>query len=111
MWGVADNFAFRDVVNTSEIYPYPDNKIFHWICIMISEARRAIYGTYQAASTKHLPRYLAELCFRFSNRLYMGGMIGSFFLYSAVTMLISQRYLIFVDNEESSEREKAKPPH
>lgn len=97
--GVADSVAFHGAVNTSEIYHNPDNKIFHWINTMIGNVKRAIHGTYHAVSSKHLPRYLAEFCFRFNNRFYMGAMVGSLIRYSAVTKPMPQRILKFAEDE------------
>jgi hypothetical protein len=35
----------------------------------LGNVKNAIHGTYHAISPKHLPRYLAEFCYRF-NRLF-----------------------------------------
>ncbi|TKB27186.1 transposase, partial [Desulfopila sp. IMCC35006] len=67
------------------IYENPDNRIFHWVNTMISNVKRAIHGTYHSISSKHLPRYLAEFCFRFNNRFYIGAMIGNLIKYAANT--------------------------
>ncbi|MFC1830811.1 transposase, partial [Thermodesulfobacteriota bacterium] len=42
---------------------------------MIGNVKRAIHGTYHSVSSKHVPRYLAEFSFRFTNRFSMGSMI------------------------------------
>ncbi|MBU0909053.1 MAG: transposase, partial [Proteobacteria bacterium] len=32
---------------------------------MIGNVKNALHGTYHHVSTRHLPRYLAEFCYRF----------------------------------------------
>ena len=51
--------------------------VFTWVNIMLGNVKRSLHGTYHAVSQKHLPRYLAEFCFRFNRRFNMGLMIGS----------------------------------
>jgi transposase-like protein len=62
-------------IKTEGIYEDSDNTLFHWVNTMIGNVKRAIHGTYHSVSSKHLPRYLAEFCFRFNNRFRMGSMI------------------------------------
>jgi hypothetical protein len=62
----------RDFSTSSNIYDDPDNKIFIWVNTMIGNVKRAINGTYHSVSSKHLPRYLAEFCFRFNGRFCVG---------------------------------------
>ena len=44
---------------------------------MLGNVKKAIHGTYHFVSEKHLPRYLAEFCFRFNRRFYLGSMVGA----------------------------------
>jgi transposase-like protein len=67
--------AFHGSINTSTIYQNPDNRVFHWVNTMIGNVKRALHGTYHSVSSKHLPRYLAEFCFRFNNRFDIGAMV------------------------------------
>lgn len=67
--------AFHGSINASGIYHNPDNRIFHWVNTMIGNVKRALNGTYHSVSSKHLPRYLAEFCFRFNNRFQIGEMV------------------------------------
>jgi transposase-like protein len=90
---IADTVAFHGSINTSDIYNDPDNKIFHWVNTMIDNVKRAIHGTYHSVSSKHLPRYLAEFCFRFNNRFCMGAMVGSLINHAAITKPLPQRRL------------------
>lgn len=58
-------------------YKSPDNKIFIWTNTMIGNVKRAIHGTYHSVSQKHLPRYLAEFCFRFNRRFHLDYMVDA----------------------------------
>ena len=48
---------------------------FTWINTMIGNVKNSIHGTYHAVSEKHLPRYLAEFCYRFNRRFKLEEMI------------------------------------
>jgi hypothetical protein len=48
---------------------------FKWVNTMLGNVKNAIHGTYHQVSTRHLPRYFAEFCFRFNNRFNVGEMI------------------------------------
>jgi len=48
---------------------------FTWVNTMIGNVKNAIHGTYHAVSEKHLPRYLAEFCYRFNHRFKLEDMI------------------------------------
>lgn len=39
---------------------------FTWVNTMIGNVKNAITGTYHAINPHHLPRYLAEFCYRFT---------------------------------------------
>jgi len=45
-----------------------DSKEFKWVNTMIGNVKTALTGTCHSINSKHLPRYLAEFCFRFNNR-------------------------------------------
>jgi transposase-like protein len=49
---------------------------FTWVNTMIGNVKKAIHGTYHAISAKHLPRYLAEFCYRFNRRFKLEDMIA-----------------------------------
>jgi len=42
---------------------------------MIGNVKNSIRGSYHAISAQHIPRYLAEFCFRFNNRFQLEKMI------------------------------------
>jgi transposase-like protein len=51
---------------------------FTWVNTMIGNVKRAINGTYHAINPKHLPRYLAEFCYRFNRRFQLEDMLPRF---------------------------------
>jgi hypothetical protein len=51
---------------------------FKWVNTMIGNLKNAIRGTHHAISRKHIPRYLAEFCYRFNRRFRLGEMIERF---------------------------------
>ena len=50
---------------------------FKWVNTMLGNVKRSLHGTYHALSQKHLPRYLAEFCYRFNRRFNLAKMVGS----------------------------------
>ena len=51
--------------------------VFRWLNTVIGNIKTAIHGAYHAIRPKHLPRYLAEYCYRFNRRFHLEGMIKS----------------------------------
>jgi transposase-like protein len=51
---------------------------FTWVNTMIGNVKKAINGTYHAINSKHLPRYLAEFCYRHNRRFYLEDMLPRF---------------------------------
>jgi transposase-like protein len=51
---------------------------FAWVNTMIGNVKRAINGTYHAINSNHLPRYLAEFCYRFNRRFQLDDMLPRF---------------------------------
>ena len=45
-----------------------DHKAFNWVNIMIGNVKNSLRGSCHAIGVKHLPRYLAEYCYRFNHR-------------------------------------------
>jgi transposase-like protein len=56
---------------------------FTWVNTMLGNVKNAINGTYHAVNAKHLPRYLAEFCYRFNRRFQLENMLPRF-VYVAV---------------------------
>jgi len=48
---------------------------FRWVNTMIGNVKNAMHGSYHAVSSHHLPRYLAEFCYRFNRRFTLDNMI------------------------------------
>lgn len=56
---------------------------FTWINTLIGNVKNAITGTYPAINPKHLPRYLAEFCYRHNRRFQLEELLPRF-VYAAV---------------------------
>ena len=46
-----------------------------WVNTMIGNVKNAMRGSYHNASGQHLPRYLAEFCYRFNRRFNLAAML------------------------------------
>jgi len=51
---------------------------FTWVNTMIGNVKNAITGVYHAIDHKHLPRYLAEYCYRFNRRFDLTALLPRF---------------------------------
>lgn len=51
---------------------------FLWVNTMIGNVKNAITGTYHSVSLTHLPRYLAEFCYRFNRRFELDKLLPRF---------------------------------
>ncbi|TKB05996.1 transposase [Desulforhopalus sp. IMCC35007] len=67
--------------------------IFKWLNTVIGNVKTAILGVYHSISSKLVPRYLAECCYRFNRRFNMGEMIVSLLKHSANTLPMLTRLL------------------
>lgn len=72
---------------------YDELKVFKWINTMIGNVKNAIHGTYHSVSKKHLPRYLAEFCFRFNRRFHLGKMVKNLLYHAVNAAPMPQRLL------------------
>jgi hypothetical protein len=45
-----------------------DHKAFNWVNTMIGNVKNSLRGSCHSIGSKHLPRHLAEYCYRFNNR-------------------------------------------
>jgi transposase-like protein len=48
---------------------------FRWVNTAIGNVKNSMHGSYHAVSDRHLPRYLAEFCYRFNRRFKLEAMI------------------------------------
>lgn len=55
-----------------------DKAEFIWINTMIGNVKTAMGGTYHSINSRHLPRYLAEFCYRFNRRFDLRQMMPRF---------------------------------
>lgn len=54
---------------------YDGRKVFQWFNTVIGNVKNALHGTHHAISGRHLPRYLAEFCYRFNRRFQLHTMV------------------------------------
>ena len=66
---------------------------FAWVNTMIGNVKRSINGTYHAINAKHLPRYLAEFCYRFNRRFDLQTIMPQFLMAAANTPPMPGRLL------------------
>jgi transposase-like protein len=80
-------------VVTRGTWQNPQFKTFKWLNTALGNVKTAIRGTYHKLSHDHLPRYLAEFCFRFHRRFQMELMVPDLIKISAEALPIPQRQL------------------
>ncbi len=73
--GIAAAGIFHKSIVTSGGYGSMKMPAFTWVNVMLGNVKCSLYGTYHAISSRHLPRYLAEFCYRFNRRFNVGSMI------------------------------------
>jgi hypothetical protein len=66
---------------------------FTWVNTMISNVKRSINGAYHSINHKHLPRYLAEFCYRFNRRFVLEDMLPRLCYVAARTPPMPMRLL------------------
>jgi len=66
---------------------------FTWINTSIGNIKKSINGAYHAINPKHLPRYLAEFCYRFNRRFKLEDMLPRFTYIAARTPPMPMRLL------------------
>lgn len=71
---------------------------FIWVNTMIGNVKNAITGTYHAIDHRHLPRYLAEFCYRFNRRFDLRNMFPRFVYIAARTPPMPNRLLSLAEN-------------
>jgi hypothetical protein len=48
---------------------------FRWLNTVLGNVKNALHGTYHKLSAQHLPRYLADFCYRFNRRFGLAAML------------------------------------
>ena len=72
---------------------YTNGGVFKWLNIILGNVKNALHGTYHAISARHLPRYLAEFCYRFNRRFCLHAMVEQLAAVAITTSPIPQRLL------------------
>jgi len=91
--GVEQARCFHEKNIVSSGAAYDEFKVFKWVNTMIGNIKNAIHGTYHAVSSKHLPRYLAEFCYRFNRRFQLEEMVSRLAYVALRTPPLPQRLL------------------
>jgi len=66
---------------------------FTWVNTMIGNVKNALTGTYHAIGHQHLPRYLAEFCYRFNRRFDLKSMMTRLGYVAARTPPMPMKFL------------------
>ena len=72
-------------------------KEFAWVNTMIGNVKNAMTSTYHSINPKHLPRYLAEFCYRHNRRFQLEDMIPRFGYVAVRTPPVPGRLLKLAD--------------
>jgi len=75
---VSDADCYHVSIVTGGGFQSVTKKEFAWVNTMIGNVKNAITGTYHAINPKHLPRYLAEFCYRHNRRFQLDDMLPRF---------------------------------
>ena len=73
--GVQDAVCAHEAIVTGGGPASVTLEAFTWVNTMIGNVKNSIHGSYHAINEKHLPRYLAEFCYRFNRRFKLEEMI------------------------------------
>ncbi len=73
--GIADAGVEHQPVVTGGGAASVELEDFRWLNTIIGNVKNALHGTYHKASPEHLPRYLAEFCYRFNRRFDLAAML------------------------------------
>lgn len=66
---------------------------FTWVNTLIGNVKNSMHGSYHTISARHLPRYLAEFCYRFNRRYQLEEMIPRLAYVAVRTPPMPQRLL------------------
>lgn len=71
---------------------------FTWVNTMIGNVKNALRGAYHAIRHKHLPRYLAEFCYRFNRRFELESLLPRFCSVAVRTAPMPMRLLTLAED-------------
>jgi transposase-like protein len=91
--GVADADCTHEAIVTGGGPDSVEHSEFKWLNTMIGNVKNSIRGTYHSISKKHVPRYLAEFCYRFNRRFNLAVLIERFTYVAVRTNPMPQRLL------------------
>lgn len=74
-------------------YKCVENPLFQWVNTMIGNVKTSMHGSYHAINPKHLPRYLAEFCYRFNRRFNLEDMTPNFLRAAVKTPPLPYRFI------------------
>ena len=88
----------HEAVITGGGYQSVERQEFRWVNTMIGNLKNSIRGTYHSVSHKHIPRYLAEFCYRFNRRFNLKTIVIRL-IYAAIhTLPIPQHKLSLAED-------------
>ena len=90
---VTDNQCRHEPIITHKNGRYDDKMVFQWLNTVIGNVKNAMHGTYHAISSRHVPRYLAEFCYRFNHRFQLDKMVDCLLHAALRTQPVPQRLL------------------
>ncbi|WP_319548644.1 IS1595 family transposase [Desulfogranum marinum] len=91
--GVEDADCEHEPIISRTENGYDEFGVFKWVNIMIGSVKNALHGTYHHVSPSHLPRYLAEFCYRFNRRFELHTMVDRLAYVAMRTPPMPQRLL------------------
>ncbi|MGI9280569.1 MAG: IS1595 family transposase [Endozoicomonas sp.] len=91
--GIADAGHQHTAIVTGGGHESVTNELFTWVNTMIGNAKNSLKGSYHSINPKHLPRYLAEFCYRFNRRYDMKAMLSRLGYMAARTCPMPERLL------------------
>jgi hypothetical protein len=74
-----------------------------WVNAILGNVKTAMKGTYHKAGSRHLPRYLAELCYRFNRRFDLAAMPPRLGVAAVCTPPMPYRLLKLAESRWSSD--------
>jgi len=90
---VTQNQCQHESLVTSVGGKYNDHKVFQWLNTVIGNVKNSMHGTHHAIGKRHLPRYLAEFCYRFNRRFQLHMIVDRLTYIALRTQPVPQRLL------------------
>ncbi len=70
-----------------------DHAAFRWVNTVLGNIKNSLHGSCHTLGKRHIPRHLAEYCFRFNNRFDLSGMLTKLGAAAAITPPMPYRLL------------------